>query len=86
MSRSWWRELRTAVRAGICLLAVLAAPAAAQERLPSLQIDPDKVSVSGISSGAFMANQVHIAHSELIMGAGLVAGGLYGCAAVSIAA
>ncbi len=84
MLRCCWRELRTAVRAGICLLVILAAPAAAQERLPSLRIDPDKVSVSGISSGAFMANQVHIAHSELIMGAGLVAGGLYGCAAVSI--
>ena len=27
-----------------------------------------------------MANQFHIAHSALIMGAGMVAGGLYGCA------
>ena len=62
------------------LLALCSALAGAQERLGSYRIDPGKVSVSGISSGAFMANQVHIAHSELIMGAGLVAGGLYGCA------
>ena len=84
MSRSRWREPRAALRASLLLLAALAAPASAQERLPSLTIDPEKISVSGISSGAFMANQLHVAHSELIMGAGLVAGGLYGCAAVSI--
>src|ERR1700726_4771345 len=42
--------------------------------------DPGQVSVSGISSGAFMANQLHIAHSAGIMGAGIIAGGLYGCA------
>jgi poly(3-hydroxybutyrate) depolymerase len=58
----------------------MANPAAAQEQLGSFNIDPNKVSISGISSGAFMANQFHIAHSELIMGAGLVAGGLYTCA------
>jgi len=43
-------------------------------------VDPAEVSVSGISSGAFMANQIHIAHSAGIMGVGIVAGGLYGCA------
>ena len=31
--------------------------------------DPAEVSVSGISSGAFMANQLHIAHSAGIVGA-----------------
>jgi poly(3-hydroxybutyrate) depolymerase len=55
--------------------------AAAAEPLGRYPIDPTQVSVSGISSGAFMANQLHIAHSSGIMGAGLVAGGLYGCAA-----
>jgi poly(3-hydroxybutyrate) depolymerase len=38
------------------------------------------VSVSGISSGAFMANQLHIAHSADVMGAAMIAGGPYGCA------
>ena len=50
------------------------------DSLGAYPIDAKKISVSGISSGAFMANQLHIAHSALFMGAGLVAGGLYGCA------
>jgi hypothetical protein len=54
------------------------------ERLGGYPVDPEKVSISGISSGAFMANQFHIAHSALIMGAGMVAGGLYACAADDI--
>jgi len=66
------------------LLGAVSGQAAAQERLPSLTIDPQKISVSGISSGAFMADQFQIAHSELVMGAGLVAGGLYSCAVLSV--
>src|SRR4051794_28013346 len=54
--------------------------ASGAERLGSYPVDPGKVSISGISSGAFMANQFHIAHSALIMGAAMVAGGLYACA------
>ena len=54
--------------------------ASAAERLASYGVDPVQISVSGISSGAFMANQLHVAHSAEIMGVGLVAGGLYGCA------
>ena len=71
------RRLAAAALLLPCLLATLAP---AQERLGSYPIDPAKVSVSGISSGAFMANQLHLAHSGLIMGVGIVAGGLYGCA------
>src|SRR4029077_1519958 len=58
--------------------------ALAAEPLGRLPADPGQVSVSGISSGAFMANQLHIAHSAGIMGAGIVAGGLYGCAVDSV--
>src|SRR3954451_15879896 len=54
--------------------------ASGAEKLGSYPVDPGKVSISGISSGAFMANQFHIAHSALIMGAAMVAGGLYACA------
>src|SRR6202023_2188667 len=53
--------------------------ASAADPLGRFPIDPAEVSVSGISSGAFMANQLHIAHS-----AGMIAGGLYGCAVDSI--
>lgn len=51
---------------------------------PAFNIDRARVTVSGISSGAYMATQVHLAHSSLVSGAGLIAGGPYGCAAGSI--
>ena len=38
-------------------------------------MDKTKISVSGISSGGYMAVQFHVAYSETIMGAGIVAGG-----------
>ncbi|MBT8050799.1 MAG: polyhydroxybutyrate depolymerase [Gammaproteobacteria bacterium] len=43
-------------------------------------IDPERVTVSGISSGAHMAHQLHLAYSELFSGAGIVSGGPYFCA------
>ena len=48
--------------------------------LPALDIDPDRVAVAGLSSGAYMATQVHFAFSDRLRGAALVAGGPYGCA------
>ena len=49
-----------------------------------LNIDSDRVTVSGLSSGAYMAGQLHIAHSSLFGGAGLLAGGPYRCAGGSV--
>jgi hypothetical protein len=46
----------------------------------NVKIDPDQISVSGISSGAFMAHQFHVIHSANVMGMGAVAGGPYYCA------
>lgn len=37
------------------------------------------VTVSGVSSGGFMANQFHIAHADKVSGAGIVAAGPYLC-------
>src|ERR1700730_15428128 len=54
--------------------------ARAADPLGRFPVDAAQVSVSGISSGAFMTNQLHIAHSAGIVGAGMIAGGLYGCA------
>lgn len=62
---------------------ILAGAGRAADRLGRYPVDPAQVSASGISSGAFMANQLHIAHSAEIMGVGLVAGGLYGCAVLT---
>jgi poly(3-hydroxybutyrate) depolymerase len=71
---------RTAASLLLAASAWFAGAALAADPLGRFPIDPQQVSVSGISSGAFMANQLHVAHSAGIMGAGIVAGGLFGCA------
>ena len=48
--------------------------------LPNLGVDLNATSVSGLSAGAYMAGQFQIAHSRMVVGAGIVAGGPYGCA------
>ncbi len=53
---------------------------AAPGPLPAVGAALDQTSVSGISSGAYMAGQMQVAHSRIIIGAGIVAGGPYGCA------
>ena len=50
----------------------------------ALNLDPNEISVSGISSGGFMAHQFHVAHSRNLMGAGIIAGGPYNCAQGSV--
>lgn len=52
--------------------------------LPRLNLDATKTTVSGLSSGAYMATQVHLAFSDHIAGVAMVAGGPYGCAQGSI--
>src|SRR4029077_15269608 len=62
------------------MLTLLLHQALATEELPKLGADIAATSVSGLSSGAFMAVQIEVAHSKDIKGAGIVAGGPYGCA------
>ena len=72
---------------GICALLLLAAcgePASDAWQGPVYTIDAERISVSGISAGAYMAGQMHVAHSSLVKGAGLIAGGPYGCAQNSL--
>ena len=47
--------------------------------LPALGAALNQTSVSGVSSGAYMAGQFEIAHSRDVVGAGIIAGGPYGC-------
>jgi poly(3-hydroxybutyrate) depolymerase len=54
--------------------------ACAVPALPALHIDKGAISVSGLSSGAFMANQLGYAYSATFMGVGVFAGGPYMCA------
>lgn len=61
-----------------------ASSAVVAETLPPLSLDPEATTVSGLSSGGFMAVQIQIAYSSAIAGAGVIAGGPYNCADHSI--
>ncbi len=50
------------------------------EDIPALSIDSSRVTVSGVSSGGFMAVQLHVAHSAFFKGAASIAGGIWECA------
>lgn len=49
-------------------------------KLPKLNIDIEQTTISGLSSGGYMATQLHYAHSEWITGVGIIAAGPYLCA------
>jgi len=48
------------------------------------KIDLNSVTTSGLSAGAFMAVQFHIAYSSQVNGSGILAGGPYYCAQGSL--
>jgi poly(3-hydroxybutyrate) depolymerase len=53
--------------------------------LGELNVKPGSVTVSGLSSGGYMAVQMHVAYSALYSGVGVFAGGPYYCALGSLA-
>ncbi|WP_443477917.1 hypothetical protein ACLIMP_14145 [Novosphingobium aerophilum] len=55
-------------------------------QLPKLGADSARTSVSGLSSGGFMAVQYAVTYSASTIGAGIVAGGPYGCGLMGLAA
>lgn len=61
-----------------------ASSAGAAEPLPALSANPAAVTVSGISSGGYMAVQFQVAHSQVVSGAAVLAGGPYQCAEASL--
>lgn len=74
------RACGRALRAGLALaLAAQAAAVSGAPPLPALGAE-SAVTVSGISSGGYMAVQFQVAHSALVGGAGIVAAGPYDCA------
>lgn len=67
--------------AGLLIAGLLTAgPLASADKLPALNAAIGETSVSGISSGAYMAVQMQVVHSSIMRGAGVVAGGPFGCA------
>ena len=71
-----FKIFRSAVTALACItITASAAP------LPQLNIDKSQTTVSGVSSGGYMAVQLHVAFSAVFKkGAGVVAGGPFNCA------
>lgn len=62
-------------------LAVLAARGAEAATLSAYNVDPNSVSVSGLSSGGFFAAQLGVAYSNTFKtGFGVFAGGPFDCA------
>lgn len=56
----------------------------AQVRAEKLNLTLDKIGVSGLSSGGYMANQFHLAHSDWVDKVGIIAAGPFYCAQNSI--
>lgn len=68
----------------LTILAALVASTAVASPILELNIDHAQVTVSGISAGGQMAHQLHIAYPEVFSGAGIIAGGPFGCAEGSL--
>ena len=64
---------------GFCFLS-LASCKEKKQMSPKLNLNTNQITVSGISSGGYMAHQFHIAFSDQVVGAALLASGPYGCA------
>lgn len=69
------KQFMAALVTGLGAWSCVAAPA-----LPALGVKGDAVTVSGISSGGYMAVQYQVAYSRQVKGAGVLAAGPYDCA------
>ena len=70
----------TKAAAGIALaLSAATVTSASANTVPPLNLNTDTITVSGLSSGGYMANQFHMAYSDWVKGAGIIAAGPYYC-------
>ncbi len=70
----------TKAAAGITLaLSASTFVSASTQPVPPLNLDTDTITVSGLSSGGYMANQFQLAYSDWVKGAGIIAAGPYYC-------
>ena len=78
LRRAWL--LATAV----AVVTACSGPAEPPVETVTYNIDRARISVSGLSSGAHMATQLHVAHSAVFNGAAVISGGPYYCAEGSL--
>lgn len=74
------KYVKSSIAAALVCLS-LSAPAFSQTQI---RLDLENVSVSGLSSGGYMATQYQLAYGESVVGAGIVAAGPFYCARNSI--
>jgi poly(3-hydroxybutyrate) depolymerase len=72
------RNFRKAL--AVATLCLIATQVRAAESLHRYNIDITSTTVSGLSSGAFMAQQFHFAESDIVNGVAIIAGGPFYCA------
>ena len=68
----------------IMLSVLIGSPPVLAQNLPALQINPQRIYVAGISSGAAVAIQMDVAYSKVFKGAAIYAGIPYDCAQDSL--
>ena len=82
---SFIRRRSLALRLAIAIVGgALSLASSAEPPLPALDIDITQTSISGISSGGFMTVQFQLAHSSIVKGAGVVAGGPFNCSKADV--
>jgi poly(3-hydroxybutyrate) depolymerase len=64
------------------IIGLFCGPLAASEGLPRLHALTDEWTVSGLSSGGYMASQIAVAHSRTVRGVGVFAGGPFYCVGI----
>jgi len=80
MRRRFW----SALIAGLASLGLAGALPAQAQTLGPFNVPKEQIFVAGISSGGYMAVQMHVAYSALFKGAAIYAGGPYYCAQDSL--
>lgn len=68
------------IRSVVLLVLLVSAGAGAATPLPRLNLLPGSVTVSGVSSGGYMATQYQVAFSKEVVGAGIIGAGPWLCA------
>lgn len=79
------REPAFVLRVALGAAGLFACAASHAASLDSFNADPASVTVSGISSGGYMANQFHVAFSSVVRGVGILAAGPFYCAKGNVA-
>src|SRR5512140_2468722 len=80
--RRSWEAAMVGRRWTASIIGLFCGSLAAAEALPRLHALTDEWTVSGLSSGGYMASQIAVAHSRQVRGVGVFAGGPFYCVGV----